>query len=101
MLFADDADLTALTQDALQRLVTCSNRACIDFGRMISENKTEVMCDDARLISQISLGDHKFEDVDDSTYLRSNMRINFSQKCEPDIRIGESPTAIVRLAKRV
>ena len=43
MLFADDAALTAHTEEALQRLITRFAEACNDFGLTISLKKTNIM----------------------------------------------------------
>lgn len=49
MLFADDAALTAHTEEALQQLITRFAEAYNDFGLTISLKKTNIMGQDGSL----------------------------------------------------
>jgi len=101
MLFADDAALTAHTEEALQRLINCFARACKEFALTISIKKTNVMGQDVSSIPSISIDDHTLEVVDEFTYLGSTISSNLSLDAELNKRIGKSATALARLGKRV
>ena len=59
MLFADDAALTAHTEEALQRLINCFARAFKEFALTISIKKTNVMGQDVSSIPSISIDEHR------------------------------------------
>ena len=101
MLFADDAALTANTEEALQRLVTRFDEACHEFGLTISVSKTKILCQDVSEVPRISIGNHTLEVVDKFTYLGSNITSNLSLDSELNVRIGKASTAMARLTKRV
>ena len=101
LLFADDAALTAHTEESLQRLITCFADACTEFGLTINLKKTNIMGQDVSSTPQISIGDHTLEVVDNFTYLGSNISSNLSLDTELNVRIGKAATAMARLAKRV
>jgi len=46
LLFADDAALTAHTEELLQRLITCFANACTEFSLTISLKKISIMVQD-------------------------------------------------------
>ncbi len=99
MLFADDAALTAHTEEALQRLISSFARAS-EFGLTISLKKTNVMGQDVSSTPCISIGDHTLEVVEDFTYLGS-ISSNLSLDNELNTRIGKASIAMARLTKRV
>ena len=76
MLFADDAALTAHTEEELQRLVTCFDDTCSEFGLRISVSKTKILCQDVSSAPHISIGSHTLDVVDNFTYLGSNISSN-------------------------
>ena len=100
LLFADDAALTAHTEEALQHLITCFAEACT-FGLTISLKKTNIMSQDVSSTPQITIGDHTLEVVDNFTYLGSTISSNISLDAELNVRIGKAATAMARLTKRV
>ena len=61
MLFADDAALTAHTEETLQRLITRFAEACNDFGLTISLKKTNIMGQDVSVTPHITIGEHALE----------------------------------------
>ena len=101
MLFADDAALTAHTEEALQRLITRFAEACNDFGLTISLKKTNIMGQGVSVTPHITIGEHALEVVDNFTYLGSCISSNLSLDSELNVRIGKAATAMARLAKRV
>ncbi len=101
MLFADDAALTAHTEEALQRLISSFARASDEFGLTISLKKTNVMGQDVSSTPCISIGDHTLEVVEDFTYLGSTISSNLSLDNELNTRIGKASIAMARLTKRV
>ena len=101
MLFADDAALTAHTEEELQRLITRFSEACSEFGLTISLNKTNIMGQDVSDTPHITIGDHALEVVDNFTYLGSCISSNLSLDSELNVRIGKASTAMARLAARV
>lgn len=101
MLFADDAALTAHTEEALQRLITRIAEACTEFGLTISLKKTNIMGQDVSSTPQIIIGDHTLEVVENFTYLGSIISSNLSLDAEINVRIGKAATAMARLKKRI
>lgn len=101
MLFADDAALTAHTEEALQRLITRFAEACNDFGLTISLKKTNIMGQGVSVTPHITIGEHALEVVDNFTYLGSCISSNLSLDSELNVRIGKAATAMARLEKRV
>ncbi|KAK4320191.1 hypothetical protein Pmani_008954 [Petrolisthes manimaculis] len=101
MLFADDAALTAHTEEALQRLVNSFAQACEEFGLTISLKKTDIMGQDVNSTPSISIGDHTLEVVTKFTYLGSTISSNLSLDVELNTRIGKAATAMAHLASRV
>ncbi len=101
MLFADDAALTAHTEDALQRLISSFARACDEFGLTISLKKSNVMGQDVSSTPCISIGHHTLETVEDFIYLGSTISSNLSLDNELNTRIGKASIAMARLTKRV
>ena len=67
--FADDAALTAHTEEALQRLISCLAHACREFSLTIRCKKTQILGQDVTSARSISIRDHTFEVVEDFTYL--------------------------------
>ncbi len=101
MMFADDAALTAHTDEALQRLISSFACASDEFGLTISLKKTNVMGQDVSSTPCISIGDHTLEVVEDFTYLGSTISSNLSLDNELNTRIGKASIAMARLTKRV
>jgi len=101
MLFADDAALTAHSEEALQRLINCFAHACREFGLTISLKKTNILGQDVSSTPSITIGDYTLEVVEDFTYLGSTIASNLSLDAELNKRIGKAATATARLAKRV
>lgn len=101
LLYADDAAITAHTEEALQRLINRFADACSNFGLTISLKKTQIMCQDVSSAPNISIGNHTLEVVDKFTYLGSTLSNNLSLEDELNARIGKAATAMARLAKRV
>lgn len=90
MLFAADAVLTAHTEEALQRLITCFTEACNEFRQTISLKKTNIMGQVVSETSHITIGDHTLEVVNNFTYLSSCISSNLSLDSELDVRIGKA-----------
>ena len=63
-------------------------------------NKTKIMSNNVGDIPQLSIDNHKFEMVDNFTYLGSNTSSKFIQECQIYVRIGRASTAVIHLAKR-
>ena len=101
LLFADDAALTAHTEEALQRLISRFSSACGEFGLTISLKKTNILGQDVCSTPCISIGDHTLEVVEAFTYLGSTISKNLSLDAELNTRIGRAATSMARLAKRV
>lgn len=101
MLFADDAALTALSEEALQNLVTRLAHACREFGLTISLKKTNILGQDVSSAPNITIDDYTLEVVEDFTYLGSTISSNLSLDAELDKRIGKAASAMARLTKRV
>lgn len=94
LLFADDAALTAHTEELLQRLIICFAKTCTEFGLTTSLKKTNIMGQNVSSTPQISIGDHTSEVTD-------NISSNLSLDSELNVRIGKAATAMARLAKKV
>ncbi len=101
MLFANDAALTAHTEEALQRLISSFARASDEFGLIISLKKSNIMGQDVSSTPCISIGHHTLETVEDFTYLGSTISSNLSLDDELNTRIGKASIAMARLTKRV
>ena len=90
MLFADDAALTAHSEEALQRLVKRFAYACREFGLTIGLKKTNVISRDACQVPSNKINDYTLEVVGDFTYIGSNISINLSLDTEINRRIGKA-----------
>ncbi len=101
MLFADDAALTAHTEEALQCLISSFARASDEFGLAISLKKSNVMGQDVSSTPCISIGHHTLETVEDFTYLGSTIFSNLSLDNKLNTRIGKASIAMARLTKTV
>jgi len=101
MLFADDAALTAQSEEDRQGLVSSFANACSDFGLTISLKKTNIMGQDVSDIPHICINDHTLDVVEDFTYLGSTISSNLSLDADLNKRIGKASTAMARLSKRV
>lgn len=84
MLFVDDAALTALSEEALQNLVTRLAHACREFGLTISLKKTNILGQDVSSAPNITIDDYTLEVVEDFTYLGSTISSNLSLDAELD-----------------
>ncbi len=114
MLFADDATLTAHTEEALKRLISSFARNSDEFGLTIN-TVPEEMCQDVSsclkkssfmgqdVISTpcISIGHHTLKTVEDFTYLGSTISSNLSLDNELNTRISKASIVMARLTKRV
>ncbi|XP_062614292.1 uncharacterized protein LOC134276017 [Saccostrea cucullata] len=101
MLFADDAALTAHTEQALQRLIDRFSNACDEFALTISIKKTNIMGQDVCCTPKISIDEHILEVVDSFIYLGSTISSNLSLDTELNKRIGKAASVMARLGKRV
>ncbi len=101
MLFADDAALTAHTEEALQRLISSFARAFDEFGLTISLKKSNIMGQGVSSTPWISIGHHTLETVENFTYLGSTISSNLSLDNELNTRIGKASIEMARLTKRV
>ena len=98
LLFAEDAALTAHTEEDLQWLICCFTCACRVFGLTISLKKTNIMDQD---LSSISISEYILEVVEDFTYLGSTIYSNLSLDAKLNTLIGKVVTAMASLAKSV
>ncbi|XP_076036094.1 uncharacterized protein LOC143022044 [Oratosquilla oratoria] len=101
ILFADDAALTANTEEARQQLMNCFAHACKEFPLTISIKKTNVMGQDVSSIPNISIDGHILEVVGEFTYLGSTISSNLSLDAELNKLIGKTATVLAHLGKRV
>ena len=101
MLFADDAALTAQSEEALQRLITSFAHACRDFGLTISLKKTNIMGQDVSNTPNICIDDYTLDVVEEFTYLGSTISSNLSIDADITKRIGKAASVMARLSMRV
>ena len=101
MLFADDAALTAHSEEALQRLMSSFARVCREFGLTISLKKTNILGQDVCSAPSVQIDDYTLAIVEEFVYLVSTITSNLSLDTELDERIGKAATAMARLSKRV
>ncbi|XP_060770241.1 uncharacterized protein LOC132881605 [Neoarius graeffei] len=101
MLFADVAALTAHTEEALQRLISCFTCTCREFGLMISIKKTNILGQGVSSIPIISISKYTLEVVENFTYLGSIISSILSLDVDLNTHISKTATAMARLAKMV
>ena len=86
LLFADDAVLAALSQEAMQAMITSFAHACKEFGLTIGIKKTNIMTQDITNALNITIDNNTLEVVSDFTYLGSALYCNLSVDPELDRR---------------
>ena len=101
MLFADDAALTAHSEEALQRLMRSFAQACREFGLTISLKKTNILRHDVCRAPSVQIDDYTLEEEEEFVYLVSIISSNLSLDTELDERIGKAATAMTCMSKRV
>ena len=101
MLFADDAEVVAHTQEELQSLMDCFSQASKDFGLTISLKKTNVLGQDTEAPPVITIDDYELGDVCQFTYLGSTITDNLSLDAEINKRIGKAASTLALLTARV
>lgn len=89
MLFADDAALTAHSQEELQSLMNCFASACRDFGLTISLSKTKVLGQGVASAPEITVENCQLEVVHEFTYLGSTVSDSLSLDNEINQRTGQ------------
>ena len=100
-LFADDAAVTAHSEEDLQQLMNRFSHACQEFGLTISLKKTQVMAQGIDGQPHISLSNHALDVVHDFVYLGTTISDSLSLESELNKRIGKAATTMARLKKRV
>ena len=73
---AEDAGLATHSKEALQRLIDRFHDARPEFGLVISQKNTQIMCQDVSSCPSITIGDHTLELVESFTYLGSTISNN-------------------------
>jgi hypothetical protein len=111
LLFADDAAITAHSEEELQHLLSAFSNACREFGLTISKKKTQIMVQyanekptmvqNANEKPTISIDGEELETVEHFTYLGSTVNNKLSLDQEINIRIGKAATTMSRLSKRI
>ncbi|KAI0221250.1 hypothetical protein LSAT2_027365 [Lamellibrachia satsuma] len=101
MLFPDDTALISHTEEGTQRLIDKLAQACVEWGRIISLKKTNVLGQEVSEAPAISTDDHTLEMVQEFTYLESTITGNLSFNVEINKRNGETVSVMSRLFKRV
>ena len=101
MLFADDAEVVAHTQEELQSLMDCFSQACKEFGLTISLKKTNVLGQDSEALPVITINEYELDAVCQFTYLGSTITDNRSLYAEINKRIGKAASTLARLTARV
>ena len=99
MLFADDAALTAHSEEALQSHMSSFAHACREFGLTISLRTRRPQC--PQRSNRRLLDDYTMEVVGEFVYLGSTISSNLYLDTELDKRIGKVATAMARLTKKV
>ena len=100
LLFADDAALTAHSNEGLQSLMNSLARACELFGLTISIKKTEVLGQKTDSPPRITLQGNVLNTVDKFVYLGSTISSTLSLEEELSSRIGKAATAFGKLRQR-
>ena len=77
-IFADDAALTADSQEALQRLMNSFAHPCREFGFTISLKKTNILGQDVSSAHHVQIDDYTLELVEEFVYLGSTLSSNLS-----------------------
>ena len=105
LLFADDADLVAHTEEDMQLIMNIFSRACLAFGLNINLKKTKVMytppVGQVYVEPKITVESNRLGVVDSFVYLGSTLSRNGSLGAEISRRIAKASTAFGKLEKRV
>ena len=105
LLYADDCDLAAHTEQDLQDLVTCFDRSCKAFGLAINLKKTEVMLQVAPgkdyVTPKVFVGSKELKVVKSFTYLGSVLADDASMDKEISSRIQKASFAFGNLEDRL
>ena len=101
MLFADDAEVVAHTQEELQSLMDCFSQACKEFGLTISLKKANVLGQDSEAPPVITINEYELDAVCQFTYLGSTITGTLSLDAETNKRIGKAASTLARLTARV
>ena len=105
LLFADDADLVANTEEDMQLIMDIFSRACLAFGLTINLKKTKVMhtppIGQVYVEPNITVEGNRLGVVDSFVYLGSTLSRNGSLDAEISRRIAKVSTAFGELEKRV
>ena len=105
LLYADDCDLVAHTEEDLQDLVTCFDTSCKAFGLEINLKKTEVMLQVAPgrecLKPKVFVGEKELKVVKSFTYLGSVLSDDGGMEKEISSRIQKASMAFGNLESRL
>ena len=101
LLFADDAAITAHSNEALQRLMDSLAEACKIFSLTISVKKTEVLGQGTITTPpEIFLNGNQLKNTERFVYLGSTITSSLSLDDEINMRIGKAATTFGKLMKR-
>ncbi|XP_046577213.1 uncharacterized protein LOC124285103 [Haliotis rubra] len=89
------------TEEAMQRLMDRVDRACKEFGLMISLKKTNFSAQVASHAPSISISDYTLEVTEDFMYLGSTIATSQSLDIEINRWIGKASATMAKLSKRV
>ena len=105
LLYADDCDLVAHTEEDLQDLVTCFDASCKAFGLEINLKKTEIMLQVAPgreyVKPKVFVRDKELKVVKSFTYLGSVLSDDGGMEKEISSRIQKASTAFGNLESRL
>ena len=105
LLYADDADFVAHTEEDMQEIMDLFSSACTAFGLTISIKKTKVMFTPAPgapyVEPNIYVNGTRLEVVDTFVYLGSTIARDASLDAEIRLRIQKASTGFGQLEKRV
>ena len=105
LLYADDADLVAHSEEDMQKVMDLLSAACIAFGLTISLTKTKVMFTPAPgkpyVQPNIIVQGTRLDAVDTFVYLGSTISRDGTLDAEMHLRIAKACVAFGKLDKRV